>query len=269
MAVGITPESNIPSTKRMGMNSSGTLTNASSRLVTINPASETKRIGLRPTRPDQVPIGVLKRNIPRPNAPSIKASISDPSPRACKRCGKTGRITEKPVIIRVTQPIRNTSATLIERDFLAGEAAIDLALTIFSRGRVSWSRSLVAIWFVLSDLTEGGDNVAFLTSSTPALVVLFPSCTYRLQIASVVYITVLPDHSKTGNRLSQICHKKTARLTTRTLLLFQVRRFIAFPLREVMLDELANKALLAYKNGAAVLHCFTNEADHFLSIGLH
>src|SRR5579884_2686112 len=36
-----------------------------------------------------------------------------------------------------------------------------------------------------------------------------------------------------------------------------------------MLDELADKTLLAYKNGATVLHRFTNEADNFLSIGLH
>src|SRR6266568_4947732 len=128
IAEGIKPESNIPSTKRMGMNSRGTLMNASSRLVTIKPAREMKRIGLRPMRPDQVPIGVLKRNIPRPKAPSINASISGPSPRACKRCGKTGRITAKPVIIRVTQPIRNARAAVVDRDCLTGEAAIGLSL---------------------------------------------------------------------------------------------------------------------------------------------
>ena len=142
------------------MNSSGTLTNASSRLVTIKPAREMKRIGLRPMRPDHVPIGVLKRNIPRPKAPSINASVSDPSPRACKRCGKTGRITAKPVIIKVTQPIRNARAAVVDRDCLTGEAAIGLSLTTSSKEMltVSCSRRLVAICFILSDLGEGSDN---------------------------------------------------------------------------------------------------------------
>jgi hypothetical protein len=84
-------------------------------------------------------MGVLKRNIPRPKAPSINASISDPSPRACKRCGKTGMITAKPVIIRVTQHIRNTRAEVIDRDFFAGEAAMGLALTTSCRGTVTVS----------------------------------------------------------------------------------------------------------------------------------
>src|SRR5947199_10479187 len=35
------------------------------------------------------------------------------------------------------------------------------------------------------------------------------------------------------------------------------------------LDELTQKTLLAYKNRAAALHRFTNESDHFLSLGLH
>src|SRR6266480_1993657 len=39
--------------------------------------------------------------------------------------------------------------------------------------------------------------------------------------------------------------------------------------KRAVLDELTQKALLAYKNGAAALHRFTNEADHLLSIGLH
>src|SRR5438874_3506829 len=35
------------------------------------------------------------------------------------------------------------------------------------------------------------------------------------------------------------------------------------------LDELTHKTLLAYKNRAAALHRFTNESNHFLSLGLH
>src|SRR6266567_2908550 len=177
IAAGVKPESNMPSTKRMGMNSSATLTNASSRLVTIKPAREMKRIGLRPMRPDQAPIGVLKRNIPRPKAPSINPSISGPSPRACKRCGKTGRITAKPVIIRATQPIRNISATVMDLDGLTGEAAIGLALTTSSRGTVTVSCSRTAVFICLS----------------------FPSLVFDLQFASNLYLSLLPDLLKTGN----------------------------------------------------------------------
>jgi hypothetical protein len=69
-------------------------------------------------------------------------------------------ITAKPVIIRVTQPIRNTRAAVIDRDFFAGEAAMGLALITSSRGTVtvSRSRSLVAIWCILSDLREVSDH---------------------------------------------------------------------------------------------------------------
>ncbi len=55
IAAGIKPESNMPSTKRMGMNSSGIFTNARRRLVTIKPAREMKRMGLRPMRPARDP----------------------------------------------------------------------------------------------------------------------------------------------------------------------------------------------------------------------
>src|SRR5438105_12978853 len=39
--------------------------------------------------------------------------------------------------------------------------------------------------------------------------------------------------------------------------------------KTAVLDELTQKTLLAYKNRAATLHGFTNESDHFLSLGLH
>src|SRR6266699_2800345 len=205
IAAGNKPDSNMPSTKRMGMNSSGTFTHASSRLVKIKPASEMKRMGLRPMRPAQVPIGVLKRNMPRPKAPSINASISDPSPRACKRCGKTGRITAKPVIIRATQPIRNNRAAVVDRDCLTGEAAIGLALTPSSKEMltVSCSRRLVAICFILSDLGERSDNTLARISSP----ILDPGCalcfsriiTCKLQVIFSLYF--LPDLPKTGNHM--------------------------------------------------------------------
>src|SRR6266699_3157845 len=205
IATGIKPESSMPSTKRMGMNSSGTLTNASSRLVTIKPAREMKRMGLRPIRPDHVPIGVLKRNIPRPKAPSINASVSGPSPKACKRCGKTGIITANPVIIRVTQPIRNISATVIDLDGLTGKAAIGLALTTSSRGTltISGSRTAVFICCILSEPGEVSDNtLAKYPLLSLTLVVLFPSRVYNLQFASNLYLSLLPGLPKTGN------HKK-------------------------------------------------------------
>src|SRR5258708_32549445 len=49
------------------------------------------------------------------------------------------------------------------------------------------------------------------------LVVLFPSRVYNLQFASIFSLSLLPDLPKTGNH-HQTFHKKTARLTTRTLL---------------------------------------------------
>src|SRR5258708_9265601 len=128
IAAGIKPESNMPSTKRMGMNSSGTFTNARSRLVTI-----------------------------------------------------------KPVIIRVTQPIRNISATVIDFDGLTGEAVMGLALTTFSRGTltVSGSRTAVFICCILSDPGEVSDNtLAKYPLPSLTLVVLFPSLVYDLQFAS-------------------------------------------------------------------------------------
>src|SRR6266446_7346927 len=284
IAAGIKPESNMPSTKRMGMNSSGTLTNASSRLVTIKPAREMKRMGLRPMRPDHMPIGVLKRNIPRPKAPSINASISGPSPRACKRCGKTGIITAKPVIIRVTQPIRNTRAAVIDRDFFAGEAAMGLALTTSCRGMVTVSRSRTAVFIclILSDLVKGSDNT-LTTYPLPSLtlVVLFPSRVYNLQFASNLCISVLPDPPKTGNQRplrsqthGEIRHsRKKQQGSRREPCCFAEVRGSA-PLgvtsrKGAVLDELTQKTLLAYKNRAAALHRFTNESDHLLSVGLH
>src|SRR5438309_1108953 len=39
--------------------------------------------------------------------------------------------------------------------------------------------------------------------------------------------------------------------------------------KTAVLDELTQKTLLANKNRAATLHRFTNESDHFLSLGLH
>jgi hypothetical protein len=203
IAAGIKPEINMPSTKRMRMNNRGTFKNASSKLVTIKPARERKRMGLRPIRPARAPIGVLKRNIPRPKAPSIKASVSGPSPRACKRCGKTGMMIANPVIIRVTQPIRNTSATVIDPDGLAGEAALDMALPISFKGTltVSCSRTAVLICSSFPILRDASDNT--LVNSPPSSsmsVVLFPSLLYNLQFASNIFLYLLPELLKTGNR---------------------------------------------------------------------
>src|SRR5438477_3162578 len=46
----------------------------------------------------------------------------------------------------------------------------------------------------------------------------------------------------------------------------EIRRSIKIT---AVLDELTQKTLLAYKNRAAALHRFTNESDHFLSLGVH
>src|SRR6266700_1120882 len=202
IVAGVKPEINMPSAKRMSTNSSGTFTNARSRLVTIKPAREMKRMGLRPMRPDHVPIGVLKSNIPRPKAPSIKARVSGPNPNACKRCGKTGMIMANPVIIRVMQPSRNVSATVIDLDFLTGVAAMGSTLTTSSRGTltVSCSRTAVFICCILSDLAEVSDNtLATYPLPSLTLVVLFPSLLYDLQFASIFSLSLLPGLPKTGN----------------------------------------------------------------------
>jgi hypothetical protein len=125
--------------------------------------------------------------MPRPKAPSINASVSDPSPRACKRCGKTGRITAKPVIIRAMQPIMNA------------RAAMGLALTS-SRGMVtlSCSRTAVCICGILSDLGEGSDHLHLLARLSPPSL-LFPSLEYNLQFASNFHLSLLPDLAKSGN----------------------------------------------------------------------
>src|SRR5207247_8848750 len=80
-------------------------------------------------------------------------------------------------IIRVTQPIRNISATVMDFDGLTGEAAIGLALTTSSRGTVTVSCSRTAVFICLS----------------------FPSLVYDLQFASNLYLSLLPNLLKTGN----------------------------------------------------------------------
>src|SRR5579872_238667 len=203
IVAGVRPEINIPSTKRMRTNSSGTFTNASSRLVTIKPASEMKRMGLRPTRPDHVPIGVLKSNIPRPKAPSINASVSDPNPNACNRCGKTGIIMAKPVIIKVMQPIRNVSATVIDLDCdgLTGEAAMGLTLTTFSRGTltVSCSRIAVGICFILSFSQKRATTLLRNILFHPGACCSLSFSHMSLAICKYLLLYVLPDPLKTGN----------------------------------------------------------------------
>jgi len=51
----------------------------------------------------------------------------------------------KPVIIRVTQPITNISATLMDRLDVDGEAALESALLILSRGALTVSGSRTAV----------------------------------------------------------------------------------------------------------------------------
>jgi hypothetical protein len=115
-------------------------------------------------------------------------------------------ITAKPVIIRVTQPLRNARAAVVDRDCLTGEAAIGLALTTSSKEMltVSCSSRLVAICFILSDLGERSDNTLARISSP----ILDAGCalsfsriiTCKLQV--IFYLSLLPDLPKTGN------HKK-------------------------------------------------------------
>ena len=143
--------------------------------------------GMCPASHARSPIGVLKRNIPRPKAPSIKASVSGPCPKACKRWGKTGMMIANPVMIRVTQPIRNSSAMVIDLACMAGESALDRARPTFSTETVtvSCSRIIVLICSAFPIVRDASDNT-LVSSPLPSLtpVVLFPSLLYSLQIAS-------------------------------------------------------------------------------------
>ncbi len=111
-------------------------------------------------------------------------------------------ITANPVIIRVTQPIRNSSATVIDLDGLTGEAAIGVVITTSSRGTltVSCSSTAVFICFILSDLAEVSNNtLAKYPLPCLTLAVLFPSLIYNLRFASNLYMSLLPSIAKTGN----------------------------------------------------------------------
>jgi len=138
----------------------------------------------------------------------------------------SGRITAKPVIIRVTQPIRNARAAVVDRDCLTGEAAIGLALTTSSKEMltVSCSRRLVAICFILSDLGERSDNTLARISSP----ILDAGCalsfsriiTCNLQVISIYLFFLTFPKPEITRKASQIqtFQKKTAGLMTRTLL---------------------------------------------------